>query len=82
MPRDRDFFLAVVLGGLSLTACGSEVVADAGSAASDAGTNADSGMLADAGALDAGALDAGNDAGVDADVSVDDAGSDAFVAIL
>jgi len=83
MARDRDFFLAVVLSGLSLTACGGDTDTDAGTI-SDAGS-VDAGAMDAAASVDSGMIaDAGFDAEVatDADIPLSDAGTDAFVAIL
>ncbi|MCA9615552.1 MAG: hypothetical protein H6722_08340 [Sandaracinus sp.] len=79
--RTSKLFHAIVVVGASLTACGGDddAVVDAGQ---DAGL--DAGALADAGSV----MDAGHDSGaaIDAalgdDAGPDDAGEDAFVAIL
>lgn len=82
MSKQRDLFRAIVLSGAALTAgCPAPATTDAGSdtpAAEDTGA-ADTGeVLADAGPIDAPV----SDAPVVSDVPTEDAGEDAFVAIL
>lgn len=68
MARERDLFVAIVIGGLALGGCGS--------ATSPA--DEDAGRLADAGET----MDAAADAGPIEDAGLEDAGEDAMVLIL
>jgi len=87
--RERNFFLAVAVSGLALTGCSDSTPADdaavADTSVSDVATTGDTSSPADAAAddtmvmADASEADAGD---LDAEVSTDDAGDDAFVAIL
>lgn len=81
MSKQRDLFRAIVLSGAALTAgCPGPATTDAGSdtpAAEDTGAGDTGEVLADAGPMDA-----SGDAPVISDVPTEDAGEDAFVAIL